>query len=133
MLQTIVLVAHVGIALLIIGLVLLQRGKGADAGTGFGAGASAPYSARAARRRFSRGDRRACDVVLRDELGARVSRDAANGADELARRRARAAERRAASATEAPPAAGDCRRQRRACAEPARTSNRSNQPTWWNW
>jgi preprotein translocase subunit SecG len=30
----------VGIALLIIGLVLLQRGKGADAGTGFGAGAS---------------------------------------------------------------------------------------------
>jgi preprotein translocase subunit SecG len=40
MLQTIVLVAHVGIALLIIGLVLLQRGKGADAGTGFGAGAS---------------------------------------------------------------------------------------------
>jgi preprotein translocase subunit SecG len=40
MLQTIVLIAHVGIALLIIGLVLLQRGKGADAGTGFGAGAS---------------------------------------------------------------------------------------------
>ena len=40
MLQTAVLVAHVGIALLIIGLVLLQRGKGADAGTGFGAGAS---------------------------------------------------------------------------------------------
>ena len=40
MLQTIVLVAHVGIALMIIGLVLLQRGKGADAGTGFGAGAS---------------------------------------------------------------------------------------------
>jgi preprotein translocase subunit SecG len=40
MLQTIVLVAHVGVALLIIGLVLLQRGKGADAGTGFGAGAS---------------------------------------------------------------------------------------------
>jgi preprotein translocase subunit SecG len=40
MLQTIVLVAHVGVALLLIGLVLLQRGKGADAGTGFGAGAS---------------------------------------------------------------------------------------------
>jgi preprotein translocase subunit SecG len=29
------------VAVLIIGLVLLQRGKGADAGTGFGAGASA--------------------------------------------------------------------------------------------
>jgi preprotein translocase subunit SecG len=40
MLQSIVLIAHVAIALLIIGLVLLQRGKGAEAGTGFGAGAS---------------------------------------------------------------------------------------------
>jgi preprotein translocase subunit SecG len=40
MLQTIVLGAHVFIAMGIIGLVLLQRGKGADAGTGFGAGAS---------------------------------------------------------------------------------------------
>ncbi len=40
MLQTIVLSAHVFVALAIIGLVLLQRGKGADAGTGFGAGAS---------------------------------------------------------------------------------------------
>jgi preprotein translocase subunit SecG len=40
MMQTIVLIAHTAFALLIIGLVLLQRGKGADAGTGFGAGAS---------------------------------------------------------------------------------------------
>jgi preprotein translocase subunit SecG len=40
MLQTIVLIVHVGVALLIVGLVLLQRGKGAEAGTGFGAGAS---------------------------------------------------------------------------------------------
>ena len=40
MLHSIVLVAHVGVALMIIGLVLLQRGKGAEAGTGFGAGAS---------------------------------------------------------------------------------------------
>ena len=40
MLQTIVLFCHLAVALLIIGLVLLQRGKGADAGTGFGAGAS---------------------------------------------------------------------------------------------
>jgi preprotein translocase subunit SecG len=31
---------HVLLALLIIGLVLLQRGKGAEAGAGFGAGAS---------------------------------------------------------------------------------------------
>jgi preprotein translocase subunit SecG len=40
LLQSIVLIAHIGVGLLIIGLVLLQRGKGADAGTGFGAGAS---------------------------------------------------------------------------------------------
>jgi preprotein translocase subunit SecG len=55
MLQTIVLVAHVGIALLIIGLVLLQRGKGADAGAGFGAGASGTvFGARGAATFFSR-------------------------------------------------------------------------------
>lgn len=40
MLQTIVLFAHLVVASLIIVFVLLQRGKGADAGTGFGAGAS---------------------------------------------------------------------------------------------
>src|SRR5215467_5519004 len=40
MLHSIVLVVHVLVALMIVGLVLLQRGKGAEAGTGFGAGAS---------------------------------------------------------------------------------------------
>jgi preprotein translocase subunit SecG len=55
MLQTIVLVAHVAIALLIVGLVLLQRGKGADAGTGFGAGASGTvFGARGSATFFSR-------------------------------------------------------------------------------
>jgi len=39
-LQTLAVVFHVLIASGIIGLVLLQRGKGADAGAGFGAGAS---------------------------------------------------------------------------------------------
>ena len=39
-LNTLVLIAHVLIAAGIIGLVLLQKGKGADAGAGFGAGAS---------------------------------------------------------------------------------------------
>ena len=38
--ETLVLVAHVLAALAIIGLVLIQHGKGADAGAGFGAGAS---------------------------------------------------------------------------------------------
>ena len=38
--HVIILVIHVFLAVSIIGLVLLQRGKGADAGAGFGAGAS---------------------------------------------------------------------------------------------
>jgi preprotein translocase subunit SecG len=40
MLRGIVLGVHVLLALMIIGLVLLQRGKGAEAGAGFGSGAS---------------------------------------------------------------------------------------------
>lgn len=39
-LQSFVLIFHVAVALLIVGLVLLQRGKGASAGSGFGSGAS---------------------------------------------------------------------------------------------
>jgi preprotein translocase subunit SecG len=39
-LHTITTVIHVLLAAAIVGLVLLQRGKGADAGAGFGAGAS---------------------------------------------------------------------------------------------
>ena len=39
-LQTLAVVFHVLLAVSIIGIVLLQRGKGADAGAGFGAGAS---------------------------------------------------------------------------------------------
>ena len=39
-LQTATLILHLFLCVGIIGLVLLQRGKGADAGAGFGAGAS---------------------------------------------------------------------------------------------
>lgn len=38
--ETIVIVLHVLVALVIIGLILIQQGKGADAGASFGAGAS---------------------------------------------------------------------------------------------
>ncbi|MDP6673467.1 MAG: preprotein translocase subunit SecG [Gammaproteobacteria bacterium] len=38
--HSVILIAHVLISAAIIALVLLQRGKGADAGAGFGAGAS---------------------------------------------------------------------------------------------
>src|SRR5437868_15469353 len=40
LLTNIIIVAHVVVALAIIGLVLLQHGKGADMGSGFGGGAS---------------------------------------------------------------------------------------------
>jgi preprotein translocase subunit SecG len=40
MLRGVILAVHVLLAMMIIGLVLLQRGKGAEAGAGFGSGAS---------------------------------------------------------------------------------------------
>lgn len=53
--QTAVLIVHTIIALLIIVLVLLQRGKGADAGAAFGAGASGTvFGARGSSNFFSR-------------------------------------------------------------------------------
>lgn len=53
--QTVVLVAHTFIAIMIIVLVLLQRGKGADAGAAFGAGASGTvFGARGSSNFFSR-------------------------------------------------------------------------------
>lgn len=53
--QKTVLIAHTLIALLIIVLVLLQRGKGADAGAAFGAGASGTvFGARGSSSFFSR-------------------------------------------------------------------------------
>lgn len=54
-LQKAVLISHTLIALLIIALVLLQRGKGADAGAAFGAGASGTvFGARGSGSFFSR-------------------------------------------------------------------------------
>ena len=53
--QSVVLVGHTLIAVLIIVLVLLQRGKGADAGAAFGAGASGTvFGAKGSSNFFSR-------------------------------------------------------------------------------
>lgn len=41
MLETVIIVVHLLVALGLVGLVLLQQGKGADAGASFGSGASA--------------------------------------------------------------------------------------------
>jgi len=55
MLRGLILGVHVILAGLIIGLVLLQRGKGAEAGAGFGAGASGTvFGARGASTLFSK-------------------------------------------------------------------------------
>ena len=55
MIKTLVLFGHLMVACLIIALVLLQRGKGAEAGTGFGAGASGTvFGARGSASFFSR-------------------------------------------------------------------------------
>jgi len=55
MLQTFLLLGHLAICALIVALVLLQRGKGADAGTGFGAGASGTvFGSRGSSNFFSR-------------------------------------------------------------------------------
>ena len=55
MLRTILTILQVLSALAIVGLVLLQRGKGADAGAGFGAGASGTvFGARGATTGLSR-------------------------------------------------------------------------------
>lgn len=55
MLHSILMIIHVLCALGIVGLVLIQRGKGADAGAGFGAGASGTvFGARGATTALSR-------------------------------------------------------------------------------
>jgi preprotein translocase subunit SecG len=70
MLHSIVLFAHIAAALLIIGLVLLQRGKGADAGTGFGAGASGTvFGARGSASFFSRATAVLATVFFLTSLG----------------------------------------------------------------
>jgi preprotein translocase subunit SecG len=55
MIETLVLIGHLLVAMTIVLLVLLQRGKGAEAGTGFGAGASGTvFGARGSASFFSR-------------------------------------------------------------------------------
>lgn len=55
MLHTLLMIIHILSATCIIGLVLVQRGKGADAGAGFGAGASGTvFGARGATTALSR-------------------------------------------------------------------------------
>jgi preprotein translocase subunit SecG len=69
-LNTLALVAHVLIAATIIGLVLIQKGKGADAGAGFGAGASGTvFGARGSANFLSRSTAVAATLFFMTSLG----------------------------------------------------------------
>lgn len=83
--QTIVLIAHTIIALLIIVLVLLQRGKGADAGAAFGSGSSGTvFGARGSSNFFSRATAIMATVFFASSLGlAYLSSQQAGTTDSL--------------------------------------------------
>ncbi|MEX0638517.1 MAG: preprotein translocase subunit SecG [Burkholderiales bacterium] len=67
---TLIIVAHVLIALAIIGLVLLQHGKGADMGSGFGGGASSSlFGATGAANFLSRATAALATVFFLSSLG----------------------------------------------------------------
>jgi len=74
MLRGFILGVHVLLALMIIGLVLLQRGKGAEAGAGFGSGASGTvFGARGYQHLVLEIDRGVCCDVLCHQFDAGVS------------------------------------------------------------
>ena len=83
--QTVVLIAHTIIALLIIVLVLLQRGKGADAGAAFGSGSSGTvFGARGSSNFFSRATAIMATVFFASSLGlAYLSSQQAGTTDSL--------------------------------------------------
>jgi len=75
--NTLLLIAHVLIAAAIIGLVMLQKGKGADAGAGFGAGASGTvFGARGSGNFLSRSTAIAATAFFATSMGlAYLNRD----------------------------------------------------------
>ena len=83
--QTVVLIGHTIIALLIIVLVLLQRGKGADAGAAFGSGSSGTvFGARGSSNFFSRATAIMATVFFASSLGlAYLSSQQAGTTDSL--------------------------------------------------
>ena len=83
--QKAALIAHTLIALLIIVLVLLQRGKGADAGAAFGAGASGTvFGARGSSSFFSRATAICATLFFVSSLGlAYLSSQAASAPTSL--------------------------------------------------
>src|SRR3977135_1013630 len=116
MLRGIVLSVHVLLALMIIGLVLLQRGKGAEAGAGFGSGASGTvFGARGTSTLFSKLTAVFAAMFFATSLtlaylGARPTAEPTSGL-----------ERAAQGATPTTPPA------------PAAPAKKRYKPTWRNW
>ena len=83
--QTVALGAHTVVAILVIVLVLLQRGKGADAGAAFGAGASGTvFGARGSASFFSRATAVLATLFFASSLGlAYLSSQRASGPESL--------------------------------------------------
>ena len=144
MLRTILTILQVLSAFAIVGLVLLQRGKGADAGAGFGAGASGTvFGARGATTGLSRMTAIFAAIFMINSLCLTYlfQRDARAAADFAARsgagRRDRAGARAAPAldpnavpvpaqpVEQAPP-------NPRSSPEEV-TEDFAQTPTWWNW
>ena len=143
--RTILTILQVISALAIVGLVLLQRGKGADAGAGFGAGASGTvFGARGATTGLSRMTAMFAAIFMLNSLGLtylfqRQVRTAPESLIEKARETAAPA---AAPAPAPAPMDADA-----AAACPPQQPQRNRfpkslevtvpeicaQPTWWNW
>ncbi|MEX2494628.1 MAG: preprotein translocase subunit SecG [Woeseia sp.] len=106
--QKVVLAGHTVIALLIILLVLLQRGKGADAGAAFGSGASGTvFGARGSSNFFSRATAVLATVFFASSLTlAYMSSQRAESPDSLIER-APVADRAAGEAPETAERASD--------------------------
>jgi preprotein translocase subunit SecG len=82
--ETLVLLGHLIVAALIIVLVLLQRGKGAEAGTGFGAGASGTvFGARGSSNFFSRATSLLAALFFATSLSLAYFATRVTGADSL--------------------------------------------------
>lgn len=85
MLETVVIIVHLVMAIALVGLVLIQQGKGAEAGASFGAGASGTvFGAQGTGSFFSRLTAILAAVFFATSLGlAFYAKQRASGVDEM--------------------------------------------------
>ena len=145
MLRTILTILQVLSAFAIVGLVLLQRGKGADAGAGFGAGASGTvFGARGATTGLSRMTAIFAAIFMINSLcltylfqrDARAAADLAArpGAGRRDRAGARSPRRRRIDPNAVPvPAAPVEQAPPEPVKQPEQIRRFCETPTWWNW